>query len=367
MRDSDDNFMRAQALEEELDTVQREKKAMQLQILRYESSTLELQFDNDLKGQECDRLRRRVRELESANDVLAAGKAPRGTESGGKRAAGERFKRERDLEGVVEGLQKVVAQLKKENERLRSGGGGDIAKLSAAERRAREAKQEVNRLKDEVTSLRTRAHTADDAMSKLATRNEQVGQLKRSVRQRDDELHAANRKAKEAMSKVSYLEDECKQARERVSALERQLDRVREQERPSTTSQESRAVPHVSPGGEAEIRDLKNQIRILKQRQTSENTGGGASQREVADLQTQLEASRREIRRLETRLSRGAAPSSGSGGADVMELTRLRTENAKLREELSAFDIEFFDEIEDLKYKYAEAVKKLQEYEDSGY
>ena len=49
----------------------------------------------------------------------------------------------------------------------------------------------------------------------------------------------------------------------------------------------------------------------------------------------------------------------------VMELNRLREENAKLKEELGAFDVEFFEEIEDLKYKYAEAVRKLKAYEGS--
>ncbi len=42
------------------------------------------------------------------------------------------------------------------------------------------------------------------------------------------------------------------------------------------------------------------------------------------------------------------------------ENAALRDENAKLTQELSAFDLEFFDEIEDLKFKYAEAVRQKQ-------
>ncbi|CAN0158182.1 unnamed protein product, partial [Ectocarpus fasciculatus] len=41
----------------------------------------------------------------------------------------------------------------------------------------------------------------------------------------------------------------------------------------------------------------------------------------------------------------------------------LREENERLSEELGAFDHEFFEEIEDLKYKYSEAVRKLRQYE----
>ena len=41
-------------------------------------------------------------------------------------------------------------------------------------------------------------------------------------------------------------------------------------------------------------------------------------------------------------------------------------ENEKLRQELSAFDMDFFEEIENLKYAHAEAVKKLRVYESAG-
>lgn len=56
--------------------------------------------DSELFMLQVERLRRRVSELEAACDALGEGKVK-------PRQAGDRFKRERDLEGVVEGLQKV--------------------------------------------------------------------------------------------------------------------------------------------------------------------------------------------------------------------------------------------------------------------
>lgn len=44
-------------------------------------------------------------------------------------------------------------------------------------------------------------------------------------------------------------------------------------------------------------------------------------------------------------------------------MSRLKEENEKLNQELQAFDLDFFEEIEDLKYKYSEAVRRLQLYE----
>ncbi len=39
---------------------------------------------------------------------------------------------------------------------------------------------------------------------------------------------------------------------------------------------------------------------------------------------------------------------------------RLLDENKRLREELSCFDLEFFEQLEDLKYSYSEAKKNLE-------
>ena len=43
----------------------------------------------------------------------------------------------------------------------------------------------------------------------------------------------------------------------------------------------------------------------------------------------------------------------------LAEFDRLQLENKQLRQELSAFDEDFFEEIEDLKYKYAQAQGEL--------
>ena len=88
-----------------------------------------MEFDSNITRQEGERLKRRVRELEAAFQSLSAsggggvggnGGVPgpgEGAYGPGDRKAGARFQRERDLEGVVDGLQRVVHKLKAENER----------------------------------------------------------------------------------------------------------------------------------------------------------------------------------------------------------------------------------------------------------
>jgi hypothetical protein len=66
----------------------------------------------------------------------------------------------------------------------------------------------------------------------------------------------------------------------------------------------------------------------------------------------------RDKERLERR---GAGGMSSREGGVLAENKKLKQENANLAKELQAFDLDFFEEIEDLKFKYNEAVGKLHD------
>lgn len=121
-------------------------------------------------------------------------------------------------------------------------------------------------------------------------------------------------------------------------------------------------------------------------------TATSVAQQEADELRQQLAVSERELQRMERRVAAAAAagggdaplaaaaalwrssssdaegevgPSSSSAGRLLeQENRRLQDENDKLSRELQAFDLEFFEEIEDLKYKYTEAARKLRQYEE---
>lgn len=112
-----------------------------------------------------------------------------------------------------------------------------------------------------------------------------------------------------------------------------------------------------------------------------------AAQDEADELRDRLAETERELQRMERRSAMsgggrggdavasldgssglrksGAGLMSGAGGVGAAseKEVRLEQENRKLREELQAFDLDFFEEIEDLKYKYSEAARKLRQYE----
>jgi predicted nucleic acid-binding Zn-ribbon protein len=86
---------------------------------------------------------------------------------------------------------------------------------------------------------------------------------------------------------------------------------------------------------------------------------------ELETLKTQLTELRRD--NVSLRNANGGTSTLSSGAAAAGEVSSLReqlsklsAENAKLKSELSAFDLDFFEEIENLKYSHAEAVRKLK-------
>lgn len=387
LRESDDAMLRASALQDELDSLRREKKQLELKLLAQDSGALELEFDANITRHESERLKRRVRELEAAFQAVAAqggnggdARVPapgEGAYGPGDRKAGARFQRERDLEGVVDGLQRVVHKLKSENERLRNG-AADQAKISAAERRARESKSALARVEEELASMRARATAGDDAMNRLAQRTEQVNQLKRQLRVRDDESRGAKRQMDEALSRAGRGDEEANQAARRVAQLEEQVASLKARESQSNevggdvmasmTSQveqmrrERDQARKALADAQREVTNTSRASRSGDYGESRERSSSGRESEDMRQLRVELASAQREQRRTQERLDR-AMREGGGGGGDGAEQRQLQDENAKLKAELSHFDLDFFEEIEDLKYKYAEALRKLRQYE----
>lgn len=105
----------------------------------------------------------------------------------------------------------------------------------------------------------------------------------------------------------------------------------------------------------------------LQQASMKQGSGKGAegSGKEVTDMRKRVTEQAITIENLKGQLADAQKSSKQSGTVTegLEEVARLRAENKKLRDELSAFDLSFFDEIENLKYAHAEAIKKLKVYE----
>jgi hypothetical protein len=108
-----------------------------------------VRFELDAKESEINRLKRRVREMESITRSGGPTTVNR-SESPDVRAAGARFNKDRDAEAVVESLRKVVDRLKAENERLKKGVGTTDGKTNDAEKRLVAERKKNEKLEEDV-------------------------------------------------------------------------------------------------------------------------------------------------------------------------------------------------------------------------
>ena len=159
-------------------------------------------------------------------------------------------------------------------------------------------------------------------------------------------------------------------------SAKRQYDAVLTGCIPVIVSNEALYAYSTENGGLLDPKDFS--VRVTEESVVEAKGGKEGAAPKQGGLLQQLEAiDEREVRRLQGRLARssqavasgqsagdeGKRGTSGAGkDAGTTYVERLREENSKLREELSAFDLDFFEEIEDLKFKYAEAMQRLQQY-----
>ncbi|CAM9189161.1 unnamed protein product [Chrysoparadoxa australica] len=335
-------FHEAEALRDELNASRADRRELEgKQVLDRDAAAMELRFDLEASTAEKDRLRGRLHELEhalhAANLLGGGGKGS----SCGERTAGGRFKRERDLEGVVEALKRVVEKLRAENDRLRRG-AAHSAKTAEVEKRAREAKSKVTELQGEVASLRTRAAAGDDAIQRLAQKQDLINQLKRQLKGRDEDLKRARKWLQEVEDAKAVLATELEVAnRRQMSAVG--MDRGR--------LQAGRSAPATK---EAELAHLRDQLAEAERERQRMSRRVSALQEGQVSLAEQYPVV--------------PVPFGTSSSLSVMDsewgsyasrlLQALRAENEQLKRELGSFTIEFFEEIEDLKYKYSLAVQR---------
>ena len=358
-------YQREERLKEDLERARRQRLDLEAALLDRDSRAMENKFDLEAKEQEVIRLNRRVKELESAYRHLVSTTGAAGALGGGlgartawgeddsERGPGSRFKRERDLEGVVEAMKKVAEKLKAENERLRKGTGLDGRQTGEAEKKASAEKKRADKLEEENKTLQLKLKTFEDSGQRLAQRQQQLATMRKQLKAREDELVAMKEQLEALGTEKEALRRKAAAAEGRVQQLEVSVQQAR--------AASGKAGAGAAPASQERVRDkdLELEISDLRKRAADHAT-------EVVTLREQLAAARSAQSQAERQAGSGRIGDGQPLAAANIELQRLREENEKLRQELSAFDIEFFNEIEDLKYKYSEAVKKLRVYEGTG-
>lgn len=344
LRSSEERFREGEELKGELDTVTAERNVLEGRLLERDNLIMELRFDVEAATVGMPMLERRVRELETSNRALAS-QVIDGSRGGGRgsplsasqsRKAGERFKRERDLEGVIESQNRVIMKMQTENERLTKR-GVSASKIVEAQKELRSLRRRVKDLSSEREELLDKAATASAARLDSGKQKDMVRQLRRKMKETESKMSSLRETARDAQASKQRLEDELAQANTQLTKVERDVERL-------TTGSSARG----GAGGRSE-RELR--------RVADEND---ALRSELEEMRDKLTQTQRDLR---LRESERGTPGSTGGASKSSASSReaeLMDENKKLRAELESFDLEFFEEVEDLKYKYSQTREENQ-------
>ena len=353
LRSSEDRFREQEEVRGELDQITAERNLLEGRLLERDNLIMELRFDVEAATTGGPLLERRVRELETSNRALASQLVQMDRRGGGggrnggspssqlsssqKRKAGERFKRERDLEGVIESQNRVIMKIQSENERLTKR-GVSASKIIEAQKELRELRRRTKELESERQDLLDRAASAASAKLDNGRSKDLIRQLKRKVTTTEKKTNEHRRNAEVAMDEKRRLETELAQANTQLTKAERDVERL--MTRGSSSSSSSSSSSTATARAEEELRrvatendNLSTELTLVKSR--------------LVDAENNLRTARSR--------SSSSSTSSGGGGGGGKREQELEEENAKLRAELESFDLEFFEEVEDLKFKYSQA------------
>lgn len=174
LRDSEDRFMREEKLRDELDSARRQRLDLEAALLERDSKAMEHRFDLEARAAENDRIRRRLREVEVILKTSAAGGAGKREDGSKLPSATAGSKKEKELEGVIEAMKRVIDKLKAENDRMKKTGGPDERKVSDAEKRAALEKKRADKLEEDNAALQAKLKTSEKGSQELTQKQQQL-------------------------------------------------------------------------------------------------------------------------------------------------------------------------------------------------
>jgi chromosome segregation ATPase len=231
-------------------------------------------------------------------------------------------------------------KMQTENERLTKR-GVSASKIVEAQKELRSLRRRVKDLSSEREELLDKAATASAARLDSGKQKDMVRQLRRKMKSTESKMSSLRETARDAQASKQRLEDELAQANTQLTKVERDVERL-------TTGSSARG----GAGGRSE-RELR--------RVADEND---ALRSELEEMRGKLTQTQRDLRLRESERGTPGSTGGASKSSGSSREAELMDENKKLRAELESFDLEFFEEVEDLKYKYSQTREENQRLKD---
>eukprot|EP00466_Bigelowiella_natans_P002173 jgi/Bigna1/82481/fgenesh1_pg.93_\ len=346
--------------------------------LELQNAKIELSFLQEQRSAECERLKFRMKELQEevetykglakAAAAQAVGKATSSTSGIGKGSSLlQGGGKEKGMQRVIDALRRVVSRLQAENLMLE--------KNSFRTQKYLDLQRDNKQLKKKNVALikaKQQAETTGDAKTQAEMRRLQ-------------DLHKQSRKiAKKEQENFLRMKAKLRSAEEQISKLQENCEKMSKQLQEVASK---KGAAHSKRYGEM-YKKTQKQLLGLQSRTRQHKEELNRKDDEIHQLTAKLEEARlKAAKRMGTTIRKAndksaiqqsmgrssrldksqALPTVNEAELKILrtknqnlsaENTQLSEKNRLLMEELSAFDHEFFDEIEDLKFKHAELLKE---------
>ncbi|XP_054475608.1 centrosomal protein of 290 kDa [Anoplopoma fimbria] len=369
---------------------------LQKENLKLASENLELRFQLEQTNKDLPRLKNQVADLKEMCNALKKEKAEVEKKLTHIRGAGHSGKTVPELEKTIGLMKKVVERVQRENETLKkSSAPAHQEKVTALEQENEKLKSDCEKLKSRSEAeLNSKLESKTKGLEKIVMENER---LRKEIKR---EMEAAQRLRE---TKVSLevtnekLEAELEETKQRLQAalskpiteglnsktwkasvitrmFENKMKELEKELSEKTSSlselkQQLKKMKECEERAQISIRQLEDQVDMLKSFPVTAKTGGGLTKefQTMRSVNTDLEKENTELKQRLNQYSERYGESSSKLDhvklkrillAAEAEKTKLQTEVKKLKKELENFDPTFFEEIEDLKYNYNVEVKK---------
>lgn len=207
---------------------------------------------------------------------------------------------------------------------------------------------------------------------KLATLTTENRRLRREKQQLQEAQREAPRQSERAYAVLSSEHERLKalhrEEREAHEETRRHMAELQEA-REASAAEVARLGRELRTAGQPEVSVTamyETQLKQLREQDARKTDALKQARQALSDAGDEEARLRAALVDAEARLlaAKGGGTSGGGGGSSNLsaEALELKEENRRLREELSAFDPQFFEEIEDLKFNYQMAREALEHY-----
>jgi chromosome segregation ATPase len=257
-------------------------------------------------------------------------------------------------------------------------------KYNDTARALKQAKAEVKLLKDRIVALET--PLPGSSVSYSSNNNAASSSSSSSDRASATKLAAAESEVRRLDSEAKKAIAETKALKTRCEMLEKSLRETGNAKQippalPSTTSTIEQSASSTKSILTSSSTSLSNTITSKQAQADKDNISAAAALSSTSTMaeraksritstsqpeQQQQQLDQERSQQQSMALSKTSSTTNNDIGNKDRDsrISQLEKENAELRSELSAFDLDFFEEIEDLKFKYAEAAKKCRAFDE---